>query len=296
MMSMKAIKRRITSVRNTQQIMKAMNLVATSKLQKAKAKMYAIHPLFIDSKRIMSGVRNSSEDVSDNPFVKPREVKNTYVVLITGDRGLCGGYNINVSKKALEKVGAGTNIRFITVGQKGWEYIIRRRKKVTKRITGISEHAFFEDAEKIGTELINLYISGEADEIYVAYTGFASMMSHIPKVEKILPLGDDVVEEDENAEESNTETHSHIRHLMAYEPDINTFLSHAVPMYISVFIYGAMVEASACEQAARMISMDSAAKNAGDIIDSLTLMFNRQRQGIITQEINEIVSGANALQ
>jgi F-type H+-transporting ATPase subunit gamma len=276
---MKIIKRRIASVSNTKQIMKAMDLVATSKLQRIQIRLNAIRPLFDETKRVMGGVKDF-EGKSTNIFLKSREVKNTAYIVITSDRGLCGGYNVNVSKAALSHMLTGKREKMITVGLKGWEYFNRRRKNILQRYVGVSETALFDDAERIGGLLSSLYKSGEIDEAYVAYTHFESMLSHVPRVEKILPVG-------------GSPTTGGI---MQYEPDIDTYLEEAIPTYLSVFIHGAMVESNACEQASRMMSMDSAANNAAEIIEGLTLEYNRKRQSIITQEITEIVSGANALQ
>ena len=281
MPSMKIIKRRIASVSNTQQIMKAMNLVAASKLQKAKSRLDAIRPLFYEVKRVMDGVH--CEDTMGNVFLEAREVKNVAYIVITSDRGLCGGYNANISKETLSFINnAGKNEKIITVGLKGWEYFRRRGKNILRRYMGVSETSFYEDVEQIGNQLASLYKSGEIDEAYVAYTHFASMLSHVPRIVRVLPIG----------YKETADKHD----MMEYEPDVNTFLERAVPRYLSVIIYGSMAESAVCEQVARMMSMDSASNNAEEIIEELTLDFNRKRQGIITQEVSEIVSGANALQ
>jgi F-type H+-transporting ATPase subunit gamma len=281
MPSMKIIKRRISSVNSTKQIMKAMDLVATSKLQKAKSRMLAIRPMFVEIKQMMDHLM-TREGAEDSLFLEPREVKTTAYVLITSDRGLCGGYNANISKEAYSHMD-GKQEKLITVGVKGWEYFTRRRKSVIKRHIGISETAPFEAAREIGEYLAELYAAREIDEAFVAYTHFDSILTHEPRVEQILPIVP--------PEKAKKPYFS-----MIYEPDINIFLDKAVPMYLNTFIHGAMVEAAACEQAARMTSMDTATHNAEDIIDDLTLMYNRNRQSMITQEINEIVGGANALQ
>lgn len=285
MQSMKVIKRRISSVKSTRKIMRAMDLVATSKLQKAKARMNAALPLFHETKRIMEDFKYL-ESAQENVYVKPREVKNIAYVVITSDRGLCGGYNTNVSNKALLHIkqdtesGANVSEKIVAVGVRGWEFFKRRNKDIVRKYAGISETAFYEDAEMLGRYLTDLYIAGEVDEIYVAYTQFESMMSHIPCVEKIFPIGDA-----DNTQFREIETE--------FVPDADTFLSHAAPAYLNAFLYGAMAQSAACEQAARMVSMDAATNNAEEIIDDLSRMFNRIRQSAITQEINEIVSGAN---
>ncbi|MCL2034385.1 MAG: ATP synthase F1 subunit gamma [Oscillospiraceae bacterium] len=282
MPSMKAIKRRIASVSNTKQIMKAMNLVAASRLQKDKEFLKAVRPLLTETKRIIGGV-GFTEATADNIFVKNRKVKNAAFVVITSDRGLCGGYNVNISREALAVIKRTKNEKIIAVGSKGRDFFRRRNRNIISRYTSASNANFYEDAQQIGATLVSMYRAGEIDEVYVAHTKFESMLSHVPTVDRILPIASDEgsLKKPEDG--------------MSYEPDVNTFLEHAVPTFVNAFLYGAMIESAVCEQAARMMSMDAATNNAAEIIEDLTLLYNRTRQGIITQEINEIVSGANAL-
>ena len=279
MPSMKGIKRRKASVSNTKQIMKAMNLVAASRLQKAKTRLNAVRMMFEETKRIMNSIKGGADSV----FFNAREVKNTAYIIITSDRGLCGGYNANISKAALSHMQAGKSEKIIMVGVKGWEYFKRRGKNLLIKHVNVSGATFFENAERLAGQVIALYTSGEVDEVYLAYTYYASTLSHVPRVEKILPVGGSTPAMPDSGNSP-------------YDPDIGTFLEHTIPMYLGVLINGAMAESAVCEYAARMTSMDAAANNATEIIEKLTLEYNRKRQGIITQEINEIVSGANALQ
>lgn len=282
MPTMKAIKRRRVSVTETQQIMKAMNLVATSKLQKAKKRLSSVRPLFDEMRQVIANAV-CCDGAEDSVFVRPREVKNTAYVVVTSDRGLCGSYNLNISKEAYLHMDGKKKEKMICVGSKGRDYFRRRGKAIKERYIGVSEAALYKDAQELGAKILELYLSGEVDEVYAAYTHFETVLSHKPTIVKILPLNKDLGE----AKKKNTVT---------YEPTIEKFLEEMTPMFLDVFVYGAMVESAACEQAARMTSMDAAKKNAEDIINDLTLMYNRKRQGIITQEITEIVSGANALQ
>ena len=280
---MKHIKRRIVSVRNTQQITKAMNLVAASKLQKIRARINAARQLCNDAGSMIDGAK-SRESAKACKFAasSDRKTRSSAFVVMTGDRGLCGAYNTNVCKEAIAAM-EGKSEKIIVLGARGNSYLTRRGKNVLGSHTGVLETAFFDDAEDIGYSLISSYLSGEVDEAYVVYTHFESMLSHVPKVVKILPI--EVSEE--NTKDPDDEMH--------HDPDAAAFLDDAFPLYVDMLIYSAMVESLACEQAARMTSMDAASKNADDIIDDLTLVFNRTRQSIITQEINEIVGGANAL-
>jgi F-type H+-transporting ATPase subunit gamma len=283
---MKAIKRRISSVSSTQQIMKAMNLVAASKLQKAKAQLDVIRPLYDNVKDVMDGVC-SGEGAADSVYFQKREVKKAAYLIITGDRGLCGGYNTNICKDAYAfiKNNAGVEEKIIIIGNKGNDYFRRRRLNVIKRYNTCAETVTFDDAQRISEHLIGMYTSGDVDEVYVTYTHFTSILSHDPKTIKVLPLGG-----------SETDKSKTAGGYMTYDPDVQTFMEYAVPMYLKTIIYGAFAESGVCEQASRMTSMDAASRNAEEIIDDLTLVYNRKRQGAITQEITEIVSGANAIQ
>ena len=287
MASMKAIKKRISSVNNTKKIMKAMNLVAASKLQKAKARLDDIRPMYGDIKKVMEQIKAGVSDDMEIPFAEKRDVENIAYIVLTGDRGLCGSFNANVSKEALAYVGAlkDKNAKIIAVGSKGWDYFRRRGKEIVHRCDGASEATAFADAEALGSRVAEMYKSGEVDEVYIVYTHFESVLTHIPYIEKLLPL--------KMAESEGFDPGSFT---MSYDPDINTFITNAVPMYLSITIFGAMMESAVCEQASRMTSMDSATRNASDILDDLTLEYNRKRQSMITQEITEIVSGANAQQ
>jgi len=287
MASMKAIKKRITSVSNTKKIMKAMNLVAASKLQKAKARLDDIRPMYDDIKKVMDSIKSGVTDDMVVPFADAREVKNIAYIVLTGDRGLCGSYNVTVSKEALACVESnkGKKEKIIAAGSKGWDYFRRRGKEVVHRFEGPSEATSFTDAEVLGNLAAEMYSSGEVDEVYIIYTHFESVLAHIPHIVRLLPLKMSAGEESDSGSG-----------IMSFDPDIETFITHAVPMYLNITIFGAMMESAVCEQACRMTSMDSATRNATDIIDDLTLDYNRKRQGMITQEITEIVSGANALQ
>jgi len=286
MASMKAIKKRITSVNNTKKIMKAMNLVAASKLQKAKARLDDIRPMYTDIKEVMAHIRSGVSDDMDIPFAEKREVKNIAYIMLTSDRGLCGGFNATVSKEGYAFVEAHKDkaAKIIAVGSKGWDYFRRRGKDIVFRCEAASEATSFTDAEVLSNLVAKMYKEGEVDEVYIIYTHFESVLTHIPYIEKLLPL--------KMAESEDFDAGSFV---MSYDPDITTFIENAVPMYLNITIFGAMMESAVCEQASRMTSMDSATRNASDIIDALTLDYNRKRQGMITQEITEIVSGANAI-
>ncbi len=282
MASMRDIKRRIKSVNSTQQITKAMNLVASSKLTRAKNRLMDTRPFFQETRKVIAGVVNGSKGIS-HPFLEQREVKKKAVILITGDRGLCGGYNANVSKAAMECVDDINNVSAVTVGSKGREFFKRRGVNILESYTGISENPSYSDALKIGQLALDLFTKGEADEVYLAYTEFISTLSSEPKLIKVLPV--DVNEfTDDNTDSEQA--------LTIYEPDEEAVLEYVIPKYVNTVIFGAMVESAVCELGARMTAMDSATENASEMIDTLNLLYNRARQGAITQEITEIVGGS----
>jgi len=285
MASMKTIKKRITSVNNTKKIMKAMNLVATSKLQKAKSRLDHIRPLFDNLTTVMDGIKRGIGPDENLAYAEKREVKSIAYIILSSDRGLCGGFNTNVSKDALAFIEANSDKeeKIIAVGMRGFEYFKRRGKHIVHKCHGASEASYYADAEDLGSRVAQMYESGEVDEVYLIYTHFESILSHVPQIVKLLPIN--IAQEDQQEYQIT----------MTYDPDAKSFMEHAVPMYLNISIYGAMMESAVCELASRMTSMDAATRNATEIIDNLTLDYNRKRQGIITQEITEIVTGANAL-
>jgi len=307
---MKAIKRRRLTVKNIQQITKAMNLVATSKLQRARTTLANVAK---PAKATFDIAYNtlSNEDAREMPFVAHRdEVKKVAYVLITSNRGLCGGYNSQVCKElaryAKEK---GKDFVIVPIGTKGRDYYRRRNGNLVE-MPSSSGLVTFEEAANLSKLIVEMYDKGEVDEVYVVYTKFISVLNQEPVVKPVLPVSPDflrrVIGEDikdgetwedlgffkkpEASEKSGT------RIEVEYEPGLEEVLKSVIPWYLNMYMYSALASSNLCEEAARMTSMDSATSNAGDIIEKLTLMFNRQRQSIITQEITEIVSGANALQ
>ena len=278
MSSMKTIKKRIESLRNTRQIMKAINMSSASKLQTAKTRLDGARQMLDGAKHMIENIKNGV-DAEGYDFLKERPVENTAYVIITSDKGLCGEYNLSISKKVLAFIDERQNETIISIGLKGSEYLRRYGKTVLRRYSDISESALYEDAERVAELLSVLYTTGEIDEAYIAYTRFETALSHVPDIVRILPIGGDSDDELPNI-------------MMGFDPDPQTLIEHAAQIYLNAYVYCAMVEASACEHASRMMSMDSAANNAGELIEGLTREYNRSRQSNITQEINEIVAGA----
>ncbi|MCL2285835.1 MAG: ATP synthase F1 subunit gamma [Firmicutes bacterium] len=307
MPSMKAIKRRRLTVKNISQITKAMNLVATSKLQRARNALAAVaEPVRATFDIVYNTV--SHPDALEHPLMQMRDpVKNTAYVVFSANRGLCGGYNSGVCKELIRHAKQqDSNPIIIPVGTKGRDYLRRRNYNVME-FSPASDTASYEDAHTISDLLVEMYTKGQVDEVYVVYTKFVTILNLEPIVRKVLPVDPaylrrvvaDNLPEGETWEDlgffpkpvSKPATNSQIE----FEPGLEEVLANVVPWYLSMFMYAAMTSAILCEHAARMTSMDSSTKNATEIIDKLTLQFNRQRQSIITQEITEIVSGANAL-
>ncbi|SKC56289.1 ATP synthase F1 subunit gamma [Maledivibacter halophilus] len=283
-MGMRDIKRRIRSVNSTKQITKAMELVSTAKLRRARGRLEKVRPYFETVNETVQEILGSSSNI-DHSYTIEREVKKSLYIVITADRGLCGGYNINAIKKALEDIEKKEKVSFIVIGQKAKGYFSKRGYNIVGEYLNISEKPEYIDAKNIGRLALKLYKEGEIDEIKLVYTQFVSTISQVPKMVKLLPVSK---EEKEEAEEKEFK-------YVSYEPSPGAVLDYLIPKYIESTMYGTLVESAASEQAARRVAMESATDNAEEMIDSLTLSFNQARQAAITQEITEIVGGAEAL-
>ena len=284
MASMRDIKRRRNSVKSTQQITKAMKLVSTVKLQKTKARAERSKPYFDKMYATVTSMLARSGSVN-HPYLQPSDSPKKAVILITSNRGLAGGYNSNVIKTVTSSGIKKEDMILFTIGNKGNEYFARREYTIMKEYPEVIENPMFSDAKEICHEVRKLFREGEIGEIYLAYTSFKNTVVHEPKLLKLLPV--EVSEEDVEAAKANI--------LMNYEPKEEEALDIIIPKYMNSILYGAMVEAVASENGARMQAMDSATNNAEEMIESLTLQYNRARQGSITQELTEIIAGANAI-
>ncbi|NMA83912.1 MAG: ATP synthase F1 subunit gamma [Epulopiscium sp.] len=285
MATMREIKQRIKSVNSTKQITKAMNLVSAAKLQQARGKLEQVRPYFNETQTIISTILKYSE-ILDHPYFTIREGKKKAYIVLTADRGLCGGYNANVFKELLTQVQGEEDISIFSVGKKGKDFFQRQDYHLLAEYQAISEDPTYSDAAKIGELAIQLYNEGTIDELHLVYTSFVSTIQHEPVTLQLLPLDPDVFVQ-ETKEKAP---------LMRYEPSAETVLGYIIPKYVNSLIYGGLVEASASEQGARMTAMDTATENANTMIEDLTLAYNRARQATITQELSEIVGGAEALQ
>lgn len=283
MASTREIKRKIKSVNATQQITKAMNLVSAAKLQRARSALDETRPFAELTKGVIASIFQASKGIS-HPFLETREVKNTLVIAIASDKGLCGGFNSSVSKEAFQLSQNGKNVEYITIGNKIKDYLVRRHRNVIEHFASVSEKPNYGLAAKIGRTVVSKFLSGEVDEVYLVYTTFRSTIQHDPVTFRLLPADTTHFEQTEKRTAQ-----------MLFEPTEEEVLDDVIPKYINVAIFGALVESSASQQGARMTAMDSATENAGEMIGKYTLQYNRARQGAITQEITEIVGGANAL-
>lgn len=279
--SMKDIKLRIKSVESTMQITKAMELVASSKLRRAKERVEKSRPYFEVLHAALSDIAASNAELS-LPYIARRPVKKTCYVVIAGDRGLAGGYNANILK-AVAAEAEGKEICVLPVGKKALEHYQRRGvERVTEQYAEAAD-VTVSDCFSMAQLLAKGFLAGEYDEIRLAYTNFVSMLSQQPATLRLLPL--DV---------SRPEPGAGPRGLTLYEPSSEEVYDAIVPEYLAGLIYGALCESVASELGARRSAMDAATKNAGEMIDSLSLHYNRARQAAITQEITEIVAGAEA--
>ena len=285
MASMKDIKRRKGSIQSTQQITKAMKLVSTVKLQKAKNRAEQTDPYFNYMYQTVSSMLAKSGNIN-HPYLKSGASSKKAVVMITSNRGLAGGYNSNIVKLITGSDLPKEDLEIYAIGSKGREALERRGYHIKLDDSEIIESPSYEDAAALCKQILASFTNGEIGEIYLAYTHFKNTVSHEPKLIKLLP-----VEIDPQAEVKDNGANV----LMNYEPNEEEALDMIIPKYVTSLFYGALVEAVASENGARMQAMDSATSNAEEMISDLTLKYNRARQGAITQELTEIIAGASAI-
>lgn len=285
MASTRDIMRRIKGISSTKQITKAMELVSSAKLRKSRERLEKTRPYYNVILDNINNVLNSTGNIK-HPLLVKREIKNSLFIVITSDRGLAGGYNSSIVKLAESKIKeAPYESKIITVGSKAYDYFTRRNYDVIDKYFGISEEPEFSDAKEIGKTALDLYKSGEVDEVNIVYSTFVSTISQEPKLLRLLPSEPKASEEEDKKAMVLTE----------FEPSTEAVLDYLIPKYVESVIFGSLIESSASEQAARRVAMESATDNAEELIDELEISYNRARQAAITMEISEIVSGAEAL-
>ena len=285
MASMRDIKRRKSSIQSTQQITKAMKLVSTVKLQKARTRAEQTNPYTNHMYQTVSSMLAKSGNVN-HPYLVSGDSKKKAVVAITSNRGLAGGYNSNIVKLIANSDLPKEDVEIYAIGNKGLEAFVRKGFNVKYSDSELIESPSYTDAAALCREVLKDYTEGEIGEIYLAYTHFKNTVVHEPTLIKLLPVEIDA----EDAAKSEGATAQ-----MIYEPNEEEALDMIIPKYGTSLFYGALVEAGASENGARMQAMDSATSNAEDIISDLTLKYNRARQGAITQELTEIIAGASAI-
>ncbi|PLA74678.1 F0F1 ATP synthase subunit gamma [Hydrogenovibrio sp. SC-1] len=282
----KEIRAKITSVTNTKKITKAMEMVAASKMRKAQARMYATRPYVEKVKRVINHVSSAHPEYK-HPYTQAREsVKRVALIVVSSDRGLCGGLNSNLFRKALplfkqwqeQKV----QVELALVGNKAQAFFRSYGGNVVATVSDLGDAPHIDDLVGTIKVVLDRYESGEVDEVHLAYNEFVNTMTQTPSIKQLVPL-----------ESETTDDESHWDYL--YEPDAKTALNLLMRRYVESTVYGSVVENAACEQGARMIAMKNATDNAGEMINELKLSYNKARQAAITAELSEIVAGSSAV-
>jgi len=309
-MAQKDIKNRIGSVKNIQKITRAMEMVAAARLRKAEQRIEALRPYAGAIRRMTRQAAEAAGDIPQLPVLSEHEdVRNVGILLVTGDRGLAGAFNSQIIRAgvragdALE--GEGKQTRYYASGRRGVSSLTFRGKDPVGEYTGFTDRPAYADARDIASDLTAAYVDGELDRVEIFYNGYISPLTQKVTRETLLPLqqasileaGEEEADEDDanRPRAADDAEVDHSRALVEYEPDPEEILGRLVPAYVEISIYRALLESTASEHGARMTAMRNASENASDIIDDLTLQMNRERQAEITQEIMEVVAGAESL-
>jgi F-type H+-transporting ATPase subunit gamma len=295
MASVQDIKRRIRSVRNMRKVTRAMELVAAAKLRRAQGRIEAMRPYADAMRELIAGVGRAATSVRGLPLLQQREeVQTVAIVPLTGDRGLAGAFNAQVLRRAFalerELRGEGKQVRWVAVGKKGRSTLAFRRYELAGEYTGFTDQPAYSDAQAIAHRVAELFVEGDVDRVVLVYNTFESALTQRVTQQEILPIAADILETDEEERHEDA-----MRGDFIFEPEPEEILERLLPVYVETQVYRALLESTASEQGARMTAMRNASKNAGELIDGLTLDMNRARQAEITQEILEVVGGAEAL-
>jgi len=294
MAAVQDLKRRIQSVRNTRKITRAMELVAAAKLRRAEQRIRALRPYAETMNELIAGVGRASASVR-LPLLEQREdVESVAIVPLTGDRGLAGAFNAQILRRAfaLERSlqAEGKQVRWVAVGKKGRSTLLFRRRELAGTYMGFTDRPAYEDAQAIAHRVSELFVEGEVDRVTLVYNTYVSALTQRVTEQDVLPISPDILETDEEERTADT-----LRGDFIFEPEPEEIMQRLLPVYVETQIYRALLESTASEQGARMTAMRNASKNAEELIDTLTLRMNRARQAEITQEILEVVGGAEAL-
>jgi F-type H+-transporting ATPase subunit gamma len=285
MATLREIRKRISSIQSTQQITKAMKMVASARLRKAQEQIVSLRPYALEMREIISRLTSLMDKDSHIPLMDNRPVEKVLLVPVTSDRGLCGGFNSNIIRSTNKRITEYPNVEMslYIIGRKGYDFFSRRETPVEKNRQDIFGQLKFEEAISIARDLVTLYSSGAYDRIEIVYNEFKSAVQQNVIHEQFLPF----------SQEEDMESDSQVD--MIYEPDKQSLLNQLIPKNLNTQIWRILLESNAAEQGARMTAMESATDNADDLISRLTIFYNRSRQAAITTELTEIVSGANAL-
>ncbi len=304
MASRKEVKNQISSVKNISTITRAMEMVAAARLRRAEQRIGHLRPYAQSLRRMARRASEEAGSVQNVPVLVERdEIKRVGILLVTGDRGLAGAFNANIVRAGIalgdETAQAGQEAIFSVVGRRGDSALTFRGKELAKSYTGFTDRPAFANAREIGDDLTAAYEDGELDRVDLIYNRYVSPMTQYVRRQTLLPLQQaevfgEGISEDMSAEETEIEK-AHKLSLWDYEPDAEELLAKLVPDYVNISVYRALLESAASEHGARMTAMQNAAENAQEMIDNLTLEMNRARQAEITQEILEVVGGAEAL-
>jgi F-type H+-transporting ATPase subunit gamma len=308
MANLKDIRGRISSVKNIRKITRAMEMISAARLRKAEQRIEHLRPYADALRRMTARAAQAAENIPNLPILQEKEnVETVGVLLITGDRGLAGPFNSQILRagnaRMRELRGDGKEVLWYAVGRRGVSSLEFRQYEIGASWTGFTDRPSFADARRVADGLAAAYVDGNVDRVEVFYNGYISPVNQEVRHETLLPLQQADVIDDDGGDEAengdgageNGDEHIHDRALWIYEPDPEEILARLVPDYVEISIYRAMLESTASEHGARMSAMRSASDNAADLIDDLTLAANRQRQAEITQEIMEVVAGAEGL-
>jgi F-type H+-transporting ATPase subunit gamma len=295
MAGLKAIKRRISGAKNTRKITRAMKMISAARLRKAQQRITELRPYAQKTAELLASVAarvNPEDDI--HPLLARRDEQRVLIVVLTSDRGLAGAFNASINKRAYvmwkELEAAGKEVTFAIVGRKGGDFFRRRGAKIDKVFQGIFENLNSSNAGSIGRYIVGRYVEGELDAAYLVYNEFKSAIAQLVTVQQVLPVKVDAPDENAGATASAAPGTDYI-----YEPSQRALLDRLLPMYMEITSFRALLDSVASEHGARMTAMDNAMRNASDVIDRLTLQYNRARQAAITKELMEIIGGAEAL-
>jgi F-type H+-transporting ATPase subunit gamma len=301
MASQRDVKNRISSVKNIEKITRAMEMVAAARLRRAEQRIAALRPYASAIRRMTRQAAEAAENIPNLPILEEHDnVETVGLLLVTGDRGLAGAFNSQIIRAGLraaaEHEDEGRSLRWYASGRRGVSTLRFRKRDPAGAYVGFTDRPQYANAREIAEDLITAYIDGEVDRVEIFYNGYVSALTQTVRRETLLPLQQaTVLEEDEEKDSDDDSSGSGHSALVEYEPDPEEILKRLVPDYVEISIYRALLESTASEHGARMTAMRNASENAGELIEDLTLEMNRARQAEITQEIMEVVAGAESL-